>query len=115
MVTTPSGLNEQADCSYHSTFPTARDIADSNSLANLAGELLRERDTFYCLAVLMRRAGATIRPMAKSFEISKSEMGRLMPLIDIGVSQLGQGSIWIPEDSPLEPSHQGTRALGGLS
>jgi hypothetical protein len=68
------------------------DIATSNSLADLAAELLREdhpHHAFFSLCVAMRSAGASIRAMARCFGCSKSSMGRLLPLIEAGVSHVG--------------------------
>jgi hypothetical protein len=67
------------------------DLSTSNSPADLAAELLREGNDLFRALVLMRRAGASVRGMAKCVGLTKSEMGRWLPVIEAGVSQLGQG------------------------
>jgi hypothetical protein len=42
---------------------------------------------------LARSKGVTIRNLAKLIGVSKSTMGRWMPVIDILASQMGQGAV----------------------
>jgi hypothetical protein len=61
-----------------------------------------ETDRFLRLLVSMRRAGGSIRAMARCVGVSKSTMGRWMPAIDALASQTGQdehASPDVPDDA----------------
>jgi AraC-like DNA-binding protein len=63
------------------------------SRTNLAEEEDAHDDRFIRIVTMARRQGASIRSLAKCFNVSKSTMGRLVQMIEtLEASHLGQRS-----------------------
>jgi hypothetical protein len=64
----------------------------------------RREEQIIGLIVAMRRAGASIRTIAKVFGYSKSQMARMLPDIEQLASQMGQREIKPPHPVAIPDS-----------
>jgi hypothetical protein len=83
---------------------------DDRDFADIVTHPRNNGEQFLVILAMARRAGASIRSLARFADVSKSTMGRWMPVIDALASHLGQHDPESPDNAGFaeaEASHLG--------